>query len=210
MGMVKNPDAVYFTSLNDLWQFGNEERATGTTFQLGFLTNLNYQFQKSYYDNYSYYAQNIVRSTDKNHLNDESVGVIFSAESYKPIKLKWQRFVSADASFRHNFTDSDNSIPDSNGFNQSASFGYGWFKNTRTNAKLGLQETFQYLNYQGNNQVDKITSVGLRLFGNLNYYFSPKLRLSLNPNLLCNYSKDSKKSTTLTFINNLQLTYSIF
>ncbi|MCG6190425.1 hypothetical protein K5G00_23585 [Maribellus maritimus] len=50
LGLVNESDATYFTSLNDMWLYGDEIRYSGTRFQFNAFGSLFYQFDKTKYN----------------------------------------------------------------------------------------------------------------------------------------------------------------
>lgn len=214
LGLVDKTDATYFTSLYDMWSYGNEMRYSGTRIQFDLLGRFDYHFSKTRTEDYDFQLEKTVTS-DKNDFKDKTVGGSVTIDSYKPIRLKWQRHFSSKLHFNHFFIDdTDNRLlNDYNTLAATISYGYDWFLNTRTHASFGVVGRYYRYDY---NEGDEYNKDHNRVFGSFNgalhYYFSPRLKASVNSVLTLNWNDNPNISTNKqTFLSNqLIINYAIF
>ncbi len=192
LGLINEKDAVYFTSLNDMWFNANESRYTGTRIQFYILGKLLYDFNKTRTENYVPNSERIVTKNNIKHFN-EQLGIQLSLESYKPIGLKWQRNFSTNLNFYRYYPDVNTYSLASN-YNAivgSVQYRYDWFMNTRTNASFGVSGLFGRYDYSNvNESLHDYNYVNFSLNGKLNYYFSSRLRASLSMGLAYSWNEN--------------------
>jgi hypothetical protein len=235
-GIAGTTDATYFTSLNDNWDFANNPaRNSGWRIYTGVEGNYGYT-------NYKYHQDYIIPSQNftENSNNRKTIsGFIVAGLNYeKPISLKWQKSASVKARFGSayqlsnqtstNQDDINNFQGTTPTFDLSASYGYGYYPNSRTWLTAGWSLSSGYGNqYTGTSKEDKensknnyytYTGPNVQAY----YYLSEKLRLSLtfygrfqidNENYIANIPEGSDNNQTRTNWNHelrASLTYSLF
>ncbi len=181
--MISKSDARYFTTLNDLWDFGGtQSRSSGERISFGLTPGTSLIKTNSSYSDTSY--------TDIDN-TIKSYSITGKIEYYreKPISLKWQKSTNVSLYGKYYYLNDDNYLPNSQipsiglFFTQSLSY----YPNTRTT--LSFNYGGKYIQHLSNklNQSDFKGSKtkGALVFTEFNttYYFSPKLRLNANANL---------------------------
>jgi hypothetical protein len=195
-GIVSNPDAVYFTSLNDNWEYANNPiRFSGHRLFTGLSGNFGYTHMNESGENHI--PDNL---TNERTIEQKEPGLfLVLGYSYeKPTSLKWQNSANIRASIgisRHyeNLTVRQDPNPEtetslyqetSPAVNLSAEYGFGYYPNSRTWMQFVwyLQSSWDK-NMEGTTNADKEHSLNdLSMYTgpqlNAYYYLSPKLRLS--------------------------------
>ncbi len=195
-------DATYFTSLMDMWEFGDQQiRKSGTRFSLAFYPGINMHD----YENSGEGNSNITPDYTLNTIVINS-GLEFNYE--KPINLYWQNSINIFGYYGLNETTqkkktSSNKtkirIPNVN-FGLTHTLGY--YPNSRT--KIELFSKAQYIKIFDKSDIEKEiigtdgngfnTSLSL----SANYYFSPKFKI--NAYVTYNYTwMESDENVTLNF-----------
>ena len=193
-GLVRIPDAAYFTSLNDNWDYSNNTaRESGYHIYIG--VEGHYRFE-----NYKFHREitlPIESISDGKHKTNQAeiygvAGLVFE----KPINLKWQQSAYLKASAGSTYWFNKNSLTgysDTSNYNGSipylrvtAGYGYGFYPNSRTSITVSwfLSSTYdkQFLGASkknkenSRNSFNAYTGPGLHAY----YYISEKLRLSIN------------------------------
>lgn len=180
-------DATYIATLADYWAFGGTpERLSGQRISAALIPSLDY---------WRININNIMPDYSENNWSLAFIGIYGGAEYVreKPLNLTWQNTIDVAAYFgwveffeKENEGDYslDTRIPH---FQMSASQTIGYYPSTRTSATLGYG--IQYIRFfDGSDEANNIYGVegnGIRagIGLNLNYYFSPQLRLNVNSNL---------------------------
>ncbi len=212
LGLVNGMDAIYFTSINDMWSFSQEERYSGNRLQFDAIGGLNYSWNKAKRVDLIDNSDNFIQ-TDKLKQFPEILGVQVLFESYKPLGLKWQRYISFETSFKNIFVDKKSYIHNYNTLDASFTYRYDWFMNTRTYANFGFYSNFNRFDHSSLDEYYyDINKINLSLFGNIHYYFSPRLRASLNVSLYYNWTDNLHTSYTRQFqiSNQIAFSYAIF
>ncbi len=216
MGLIKNQDAVYFTSLNDLWLYGDEVRNSGKRLQLDLNLGLSYIFIKSKSDDFNWEKQDLVTTTQKDNYFNNSVGANFSFTQFKPIGVKWERYIFVSSSLNYFYHDIFNQFEYPSILNDyflvesMAQLKYKWYLNTRTNFNCGLRGQFSLQNYKSDDP--NFSGFDSELFGGFSYYISPHIQLIFNTSLNFawrdnpHYNADKQISCS----NRLSFTYQIF
>lgn len=176
-GLVTNRDISYFTILNDYWSYGNfQDRESGRELKTWAMPEYSRQYSKSNGDSSLISTKTSVISN-------------ISFKCTKPLNLYWDRYFNARIS---NETMIENSgyyfenYP-ANAFFSNASFGYGYFPDSRTSVKglLGYsgQKIIVLHSSSGipNEPNQWMNKVYLQLEGN--YYISPRLQITGNFNV---------------------------
>lgn len=215
LGLINDMDAVYFTSLNDMWIYGSEIRQSGTRFQMNIMGDLLYSFNKSKYNDYTYSQEQITR-TDEEKVFTERIGSDIVFDSYKPIGLTWERYYSAFLAFNHYFLDR-NHINNSTGnyentFSGGMKYRYKWFMNTRTYASLSAEGRYSYYDYPEEHDFEDFDQINFKLKGNLYYYFSPRLKVSYDLSVNYDWNNNSRYyyEKEIFLINEIGINYTLF
>ena len=219
MGVVNQPDAVYFTALNDIWAYSYEPRYSGSRLQFDVNGRLLYNFTRNNTEYHYQDAENYRRYDNNNHY-DESLEAALSFTSYKPMGLKWQQYFNVRTAITHYYIDNSNreyNKDDYNYFSVDAGVNYKWFLNTRTSANYGIYGQYRRKIYTEGNQSSADHEKGLNVNLNigLSYYFSPRLQLSFRSNLfvysnIIEYPGDSNTLKSSHFSNQIAFNYAIF
>lgn len=215
MEMIKSSDAVYFTVLNDIWLYGNEQRHSGKRLKLDITSGWDYSESKhgGYIDGHSI----------EDHTRFQfDYGVELAYEAFKPIGLKWQREFGLLFSVIHRTKPERDEtyewlldlLTSQNEYNLSINYGYNWYLSTRTSANFGCAANYFLLDYTKNDDTYVIDQERYRfdLYGSLNYYISPRLRLKYRLNLNYGFYDESynEYKNQFNFSNQVSLNYAIF
>jgi hypothetical protein len=203
LGLVDTADIIYFTNLNDIWNYAlSYERGAGTRFEGGIIPLVTMY----YYKNENKENSNIFKENN----NDFGLYGFLSFNLLKPINYKWQSDLMIDLSFGYekyiNRYESNDYTNKTNGENLKglfiASWQLGYYPNTRTYASVT-----PYLAVSYNNKPDEDTDK----FGyntgfdfNAYYYLSARLRLRFLASLF--YVKDFNYSGPSPFWNSVTFT----
>ncbi len=215
MNLVSDNDMGYFTSLNDMWSYGHESRYSGTRLQADVSGRLEYRFDKEKTETYDYDNSNIIIEEDDNDFR-ENLQFRLALDSYKPIGLKWQRYLFIKFYASKFFDDADD--PDWNSdyyaFTGRVDYGYDWFFNSRTYASFGVNGYYYKVDFDDDdekNYYDR-NNFYTGISGSLNYYFSPRLRASfqLSSNYNWYQNSDSSYQKQFRFASSASLNYAIF
>ena len=205
----KDHSTAYFTTLYDNWQYANVSRQSGNRFTVGVTPSGEY--------NGLHAKQSFLNSTIESDREIWNLGADFFAsfESEKPINLKWQQSFLAKYTLGTNREIIDDDGQSIHSTTLAASYGLGFYPNSRTEIKGSLSQDVDYLfNEYGSAWV---TTTALNF--QMSYYFSPQLRLSLSYRAgfnydqecnkdfdICAYSKNKYPTNVLSF----GLSYSLF
>lgn len=237
-GIVGTPDAAYFTSLNDNWDYANgPARYSGRRMFTGFEADYSYRYGKDYLKTDYSNQQSYNRANNEQTTN---LFLVFGITKEKPLSLIWQKSTNLKVSigiqntkFKHTLDDlnlSDRSIYTDAipAIKLTTDYGYGYYPNSRTYLTLKLWFLAGYENgINGSSKKEKTldytnfyTYTGPQF--QAYYYLSERLRLNFTFNgefRLNHYTKtytlaqsDVEKSTS-TWWNqqvNASLTYSLF
>lgn len=235
-GLVSSKDAAYFSSLNDNWIYSNNPaRNSGWRIFTGIEGGFGYYYSKNKME-YIIPSQNTSEQTN----NDNEISVFFVAglDYEKPINLKWQNSASVQARFGSYYKKSNTKYsvaPDINNYlgetpsmDLTASYGYGYYPNSRTWLTADWSLSTSYIKqYTGTSKSDKENSTNsFHIYTGPSfqayYYLSQKLRLNLifsgylrtdNDNYINNIPEGSDNNQTATRWNyqlEAILTYSLF
>ena len=208
--LLADNGAAYFTTLYDMWQYGDLfPRKSG--YEISFQIRPYYSFRN---EKYTPEIQDMIY-----HSNEHLLSLSFSYE--KPFKLNWQHSISTEVSSGFNsFSEQNKQIGNDyknktnyNSFYASANYSLGYYPNTRTHIQVTTRQEILKNVYDDESRHTYFSSV---LTANLNYYFSPNLRLEGDYSLYYSPSRfkgnnvDYDKRNTFSSFFNIQLTYSIF
>ena len=195
------PDAAYFTSLTDNWNYAiNPVRNSGRRMFTGIEADFNYNFNENNLDD-KLTNQNISEATLEQQ--GGSIFAIVGLNCEKPLSLIWQKTVNFKAGIGSNYNLQSNTIsvsnPDStndiNTYSQgfpsvklTADYGYGYYPNSRTWLIASWQLSSGYEKIMvGTSREDKKNSNN-HFYANTGprvqayYYLSEKLRLQFTFN----------------------------
>lgn len=213
LNLVSDGDMEYFTSLNDMWLYGNESRYSGTRFQAEIGGKLYNHYQKQKSETYDFDYSKITTEENDNEYN-EILQLNLELQSYKPIGLKWQRDLSVYLIANRRFNDSDLNDISSDYYLLLSGFqyGYDWFYNTRTNASFSLGGNYTRNEYIDNDSRSDRNVFAAYVSGSLNYYFSPRLKASVRISANNNWyqNDDTSYYKVLSFASQASLNYAIF
>lgn len=201
--LIKKSDANYFTTLYDIWLYGDRfERKSGQSIELRFTPNI--RFDNSYSKiAYEFTNHSDLEGKGNSLYSNYNISLIYNFE--KPFNQKWQHSVNASLNGVLNnssytstsilpLNNESKSAYNSKYANANASYKLGYYPNTRTNIYAQINQAVEYDFYtsstiNGNQQVnnEKILSSNTSLDFGTYYYFSPQLRLSANLNLSNNH-----------------------
>lgn len=196
--LINKTDANYFTTLYDIWLYGDKfERKSGSTLELRLspTLNANNSYTKK---SQEIYIDSLYESKGNSLFSSPNLSLSYQYE--KPFNQKWQQ--SVNASLVVEFTNfkytSENLIVNTtiNNSNNTktarayASYKLGFYPNTRTNIFAQISQNFGYNFYASQiynditlESVQKALSSTTSLNCGTNYYFSPQLRLSATLNI---------------------------
>jgi hypothetical protein len=202
--LIKKSDANYFTTLYDIWLYGDKfERKAGQSIELRFTPNIRID---NSYSKIAYEFTNHSDSEGKGNslYSNYNLSLIYNYE--KPFNQKWQHSVNASLNGILNYSNytstpilpinnESKSAYDTKYAIANASYKLGYYPNTRTNLYAQINQYVGYNFYtsstiNGNQQVDneKILTSNTSIDFGTYYYFSPQLRLSANFDLSNNHS----------------------
>lgn len=198
LGLSNQPDASYFTTIYDNWQFANNpSRSSG--FRISGGAQLNYTFSQTI-NNIEFIIpiqDNEVNEYTNNLLN---YGVWLKLVNEKPINHYWQRTIIADFNYiirNYSYFSTNNQKykwgQDNLELNLNASAGY--YPSTRTYLNIGLECGSQLYNLNrfanlSNSEYDENSKhlqiyMGPTVVGY--YYISPKVRFNIRGKLTYNF-----------------------
>ncbi len=235
-GIVSSTDATYFTSLNDNWDFANNPaRNSGWRVFAGVEGSFGYNYNKGQVE----FIKPSQSTQDQSYANNSlNVYLVAGVDYEKPINLKWQNSASIKARFGSMSTKSTNKasgtsdvtnyLSESPTMYLSASYGFGYYPNSRTwlTADWTLSSGYKK-QFTGTSKSDKENSTNSFLLytgpsAHAYYYLSERLRLSINftgylqlnnDNYITDIPENSDNNQTKTVWDyhlNASLTYSLF
>jgi len=211
--LLADNGATYFTTLYDMWQYGDL-----------FLRQSGYEIAFSVYTYNRYVNEKYIPHSPTNHdmiynLFQQSMNLNFSYE--KPYRLNWQHSLSANVTGSIHSTSVQNKPAANNNKNNTKSnsflaighYSFGYYPNTRTNIRLTTAQQLSKNIYDDDRQIMSFSSA---LSANLYYYFSPNLRLTGDYTI--HYSPSRLKGDEVYYSNinyfssslYIKLTYFIF
>ncbi|MEN8123371.1 MAG: hypothetical protein ABFS35_23740 [Bacteroidota bacterium] len=205
MGIVDDSDAVYFTSLSDIWDFGGQLRSHGTRILFDVNGELINQYFKDYNKKYDSQIDDFTEIENKSTEKYETFGALISLQSNKPIGLKWQRYLNLSPYYNI----STGNLKYWYGVNLN--YMLNWYLNTRTNAQIHAR-----INYNKSKRIDReeylSEYLNSHIQGYLSYYLSPRLRLHFYSGINNRWYLDDYSSyrSSLSFYSSIGLRYAIF
>lgn len=176
----------YYNVLSDMYEYGGlQVRKSGFRASVSLTPGHFYMADNELFVvpryNWGYYYSDFI-VIDKIKRTSIYLGTTFDYEL--PINLKWQYSLHLNTRFGHVIDDIRSYSDEFNTFDSRLNCKIGFYPNTRTNISFELGgRTFQTLQkHEGLN----INTIGLQAISelNVNYYFSPKLRGSLNAGVI--------------------------
>ncbi|MBN1822541.1 MAG: hypothetical protein JW833_17595 [Prolixibacteraceae bacterium] len=213
IGLIKKEDALYFTSLYDMWLYGSELRKAGSSFQFDLKSKLEYQYRKEVQSDLYMNQNSLPDWINKTNYNNEVIGAYFSYDSYKPIGLKWERFLGIKGGTDYVFIDKkafNDLFLFIYRFNLSSTLKYKWFLNTRTNAEFTWSTNYYHSKSKYEWEEMFYSTLSTQFFCTINYYFSPYLKMTFYPSVLYSLSKRHISENRFYITQQLTLTYSLF
>jgi len=221
---IYSQNAAYFTTLNDMWEYGAiNERKSGQRFEMSLSSPIYYHNQSN--TNYTIdYLEKVLGSTFGGAL---SLTYIFE----KPVAINWQHSVYANLDIHKKIGNSvstkhtgSNSTTDADiyGSTINATYELRYYPNTRTSYSLITSESSTVDNQNLSDKYFDNSSIGFRntisnsnLYTGIsaNHYFSPQLKLSAYAGMsLSSYRNSLKISTESNASARLgfSVTYSLF
>lgn len=202
-GIVSQTDATYFTTIYDNWLYANTPfRESGFRFSLGpsIGNTINTSFYEWEAEDFVFDVQNDFKSEYKQ--SQLYIGGWANIIYEKPISLTWQRSLYASLNYQWaNAISKQNDDPETeknqNNVNAELGIAWGYYPNTRTYFDLEIRiggqinESDRYFTLPDDNSVDRVDFKNAFISPSLSgyYYFSPKLRLSLNTSVNYNLYK---------------------
>jgi hypothetical protein len=197
--LVTNNDAVFFTLINDNWDYASGPiRESGFRVSGGILNGLS-----NYISEYAYSDTSMIN--DKSKETDYNIHFKAKLVYEKPLNLYWQVFINDDfesgPTFNNNKSKqsgSDEEISKSKDFNinNTINAGLEYYPNSRTDMSISFNlnndyyhrtNTSENANKDFDEEFTNNFSTGLKLTGN--YYFSPQLRMTLNAGFNHDFTK---------------------
>lgn len=166
-------DARYFTTLTDLWNYGNyPHRSSGNRISLAVYPR--YLFQ-DFYEHLPYVMETTDIQTKQFQLN---TGIEFVHE--KPLNLYWQNSVYAHAYYKYHTREQSNTsnIRRSPGMEIMLAHQIGLYPNTRTRMTLNNSLTYDNTKNKIEDSHSRIKHLIFDSSLGIDYYFSPQLRIS--------------------------------
>ena len=214
--LLADNGAAYFTTLYDMWQYGDLFRRV-LGYEISFVARPAYHYRNA---KYTPEMRDFILNS-----NQHIISLIFNYE--KPFKLNWQHSLSAavfggfgSISEQNKQTDNDykNTAKDKL-FSTSVNYSLGYYPNTRTHIQVSAsQQISKNVRLLRTNVDDERSTMNYysALSANLYYYFSPNLRLAGDCRLA--YLPNRTKGNEGFYYNrnafessfNIQLTYFIF
>ncbi len=194
-GIVESDDIVYFTHLNDNWEYSSgPQRWSGLRFSGGL---------KSYSNNGRRTSTEPISfaSIFDFFYHDLEIAPVVEIAWHKPMNLYWQRVVSVSSyysfsSYRRLFAANKDSMnPADLEWVTNFNLSYGYYPNSRTSIHVspGLYLVKTRENYQSSD-LSTSNEYGIsplvRAF--IDYYFSPQLRLEARYNIQYGFTRDKE------------------
>lgn len=199
-GLLATNGAAYFTTVYDYWMYGDRfERGAGLEFSGGLEPGFRYE--------------RFTRNAGEKVVVPSVVADI-ALDYEKPANLYWQHSAGAKLFGRYERNEDlqDNKY---NAYTVGVSGNYvlGYYPNSRTHINVGIYEQFGWRkeDYSGAPEPDGWLYTDTKLGLNMYYYFSPRLRLSLNGSFGYNHiGRDDLSYAQWRGEFNATLTYSLF
>ncbi|HPE56339.1 MAG TPA: hypothetical protein P5514_01220 [Bacteroidales bacterium] len=195
MGLVNNDDIVYYTSLSDMWDYGDiDMRYAGYRFNIG--VQPSYSLVRQYnFEEYNYDSNNNDLYIGRDETTINSYRYILSSimfEYQKPINQKWQYWLTTNGFIGpsevinkiQNEIDDTTTQTSLNLINYALRIrtGLGFYPNTRTYATASFNGSYEYykgtFNESDNEQNSKSNLWEMMFTLQSYYYISPRLRLN--------------------------------
>lgn len=192
--LITNSDAAYFTSLYDMWAFGNSFRQSGARLEVGSISRYRRKFEGAEMEiNYVDTTADIETSL-KDFQNVYSIGADMQFSYDKPINISWQSSLNVYVSYQkdYNFdrTDDGNQMETESEYTADmviAQLGYniGYYPTTRTSV---LFRTYGRYSHRFGNEDDddpqiikyKYSDLTITPTISVRYFFSPNFQVDFS------------------------------
>jgi hypothetical protein len=194
MGLIKQTNAAYFTTIYDNWLYANNNnRSSGYRIHAGPLVDFDYS-KKS-----NEIVLNPGDSTRKTSIGEKNMilGASLSGTYSKPINHFWQRDISASFYYQIKDVNDISDVPSSRNFERVemsliGRLDYGYYPNTRTFIRAGVDASWlKYDKTYTEGLEDKVNDNSLLTGGSVDgfYYFSPRLRVNFSGSIRYDFLK---------------------
>jgi len=196
-GLIESEDIVYFTLLNDNWDY-----SAGPVRESGFRVSGGISPEIEFYktvetEDEEYPLSGTSYSAEYSYANQEFGGRVLARLSYeKPLNLYWQLSISNEFRLSKSFGKTEIDEPgvdiaikrDLFGLNNYSQIGFGFYPNSRTSMQIYASETVNFDKYtpEDDDETKWIQSTSTLGFS-FNYYISPRIRLGIGSRLYYRY-----------------------
>jgi hypothetical protein len=200
-GLIDSEDIVYFTLLNDNWDYSaGPVRESGFRVSGGISPEIDYNKTVETEDE-EYPLTGTATSTESStSFRDIGGGLLARLSFEKPLNLYWQFSLHNEFGvsklYRKNVYNyppapEDTRKEDVYSIGNYFTLGFGYFPNSRTSMTLFVSESVEYNKFTPEENEERKRTVSSSTLGfNLNYYISPRIRLRINSNLYYYYSNE--------------------
>lgn len=206
-GLVDKSDAAYFTSLYDMWQYGDLfSRKSGSELQLKLFSRLSVSDTRNYLNSMIPDTSHLI--TEVNNGFYGHAGLTYTYE--KPFRLNWQHSARAGANATHiRNVMQDKERPANTSAEVFAGYQLGFYPSTRTRLQAGISQSL----WSG--KVENVTDWTLMaetvMQCSVYYYVSRQVRVSGNLDVNRLWMKlASVSNSQLSSRLNMTLTYSLW
>jgi len=206
-GLVDKSDAAYFTSLYDMWQYGDLfSRKSGSELQLRMLPRFSVSDTRNYLNSMIPDTSHLI--TEVNNGFYGQADLVYTYE--KPFRLNWQHSARAGAiASLSKSVMNDTEWPAYTSAEVFAGYQLGFYPSTRTYLKAGISQSLW--SGKDENAADWTLLAQTELQSSVYYYVSRQVRVSgsFNVNRLWTQQTPTTNSQLSSRIN-ITLTYSIW
>lgn len=206
-GLVDNSDAAYFTSLYDMWQYGDLfSRKSGSELQLKLLPRLSVADTRHYLNSMIPDTSHLITEGNSGFYGQASLTYTYE----KPFRLNWQHSARAGTITSLSKTVmNDTELPAYTSAEVFAGYQLGFYPSTRTHLQAGISQSLW--SGKDENAADWTLLAQTELQSSVYYYVSRQVRVSgsFNVNRLWNQQTPTTSSHFSCRLN-MTLTYSIW
>lgn len=200
-GLIVSEDIVYFTLLNDNWDYSaGPVRESGFRISGGISPEIDY-YKRADTEDEEYPLSDSTYSYESSLMERDLGGRLLTRLSYeKPLNLYWQLSLSNEFGVSKLFRKSTYDYPpfpedtdkgDVFSIENLLNFSIGYFPNSRTDMRLNISESVYFNNYTPDEGDELRDTHSLSTLGfQINYYISPRIRLNIHSNLNYTYTKN--------------------
>ncbi|MBN2348467.1 MAG: hypothetical protein JXJ22_06510 [Bacteroidales bacterium] len=223
--LIKDPGAVYFTSVYDNWEYSSGPfRETGSRLSVGLSPGYDYIYES---DDYKYFFSNPDSTSEefwKHKNNEKFLGIIVNYIYSKPIKLYWQLEFICNNKYILGDSETNEAVPDGSSIMVESNISeiinqtflnLNYYPNSRTYYKFFIESSFikSIIDYEEADRNQKNQFYVLSLGTDFYYYISPRLKLKSNLRIYNKWGKRSYYDPTdhidYNKINSNELNYQI-